>query len=536
MAYIYNSQLDAFSLYHIIQEAPEPSTSAAGPAAALPALGHAIAGSVGSGLSNVAIYPISLITTRLQVQRQFRKDRSTADPDEYKDVVDAAQKIFAQEGGISAFYQGVLQDTSKTVVDAFLFFLAYTFLRQQRKTARAGVVAPGVGQLQSKTLPVLDELGIGVLAGAFSKLVTTPISNIVTRKQTAAMIAARSSTATASQSLSVKDIALQIREEKGISGFWSGYSASLILTLNPSITFFLYETFKRTLLPRSQRDKPSARATFLLAAISKAMASCVTYPFSLAKARAQLSSGNADDEESELETRTAPTSTAETGTGTATNIGTGAGADPLAAASLPPSSASSSKQPSDASTRKRRLNLKNFKFRVTVLSLILRIIRTEGPTALYEGLAGELLRGFFSHGITMLVKESVHKFIVQLYFAILRVLDTQHPTLSLSGWRTSLSPSGSRYPSSASSAAAEAATAAKSSAQALAYSATQQTRAGVSALWDKSQQAAREAMDSANDAVEFVTDYIGDNGDDDGGSTSGGNGSAGGGGGGNGRG
>jgi hypothetical protein len=36
-------------------------------------------------------------------------------------------------------------------------------------------------------LPLLDELTIGILAGAFAKLFTTPLGNIVTRKQTAAL-------------------------------------------------------------------------------------------------------------------------------------------------------------------------------------------------------------------------------------------------------------------------------------------------------------------------------------------------------------
>jgi hypothetical protein len=67
---------------------------------------------------------------------------------------------------------------------------------------------------------------VGALAGACSKFFTTPIANIVTRKQTAAMISARAGAK--STELSVSDIASTIRSEKGIQGFWSGYSASLV--------------------------------------------------------------------------------------------------------------------------------------------------------------------------------------------------------------------------------------------------------------------------------------------------------------------
>jgi len=57
-----------------------------------------------------------------------------------------------------------------------------------------------------------------------------------------------------------------------------------------------------------------------------------------------------------------------------------------------------------------------------VFSTILHIARKDGVGALYEGLEGEVLKGFFSHGITMIVKQAVHKVIIQLYFMILKAL------------------------------------------------------------------------------------------------------------------
>ena len=76
----------------------------------------------------------------------------------------------------------------------------------------------------------MDELSVGFLAGAFSKFLTTPIANIVTRKQTSSMISSRNPGKDTDQD-SLRSIALQIRAEKGVQGFWSGYSASLVLTL-----------------------------------------------------------------------------------------------------------------------------------------------------------------------------------------------------------------------------------------------------------------------------------------------------------------
>ncbi|RDW65297.1 putative peroxisomal adenine nucleotide transporter 1 [Coleophoma crateriformis] len=385
MSNIYNSQLvrstvkdsditadyqqDAYSLYHQSHEPTDKSPM--GPA--LPALGHALAGSTGTAISNLAIYPLDLIVTRLQVQRTLRKESKIPHSGEYKGIFDALVKIY-DEGGIPELYTGVVQDTGKSIVDSFLFFLFYNYIRTNR-----------IQQNGSK-LPMLEEFTVGAVAGACSKFFTTPISNIVTRKQTASLIASRSDIKKPTPS--VLDIAQQIQDEKGIQGFWSGYSASLVLTLNPSLTFFLYELFKRTLIPRSRRDDPGARVTFLMAAVSKAIASTVTYPFALAKTRAQASSRPPVDPQS------------------ASNI---------------TSEAKSSETRADAEKTGR--DVKNLAKRSTVFAAILKIYREEGPAALYEGVAGEILKGFFSHGITMLVKESVHKVIIQLYFYLLKVLD-----------------------------------------------------------------------------------------------------------------
>jgi hypothetical protein len=244
------------------------------------------------------------------------------------------------------------------------------------------------------TLPALDELGVGALAGACSKFFTTPISNIVTRKQTASMISARSKSQYFEPS--VKDIVGQIRSEKGFQGFWSGYSASLVLTLNPSLTFFLYETFKRTLIPRSKRDDPGAAMTFLMAAVSKAIASTITYPFSLAKAQSQAGSRapvNADDAATIRDDVSSTLANDEASLG-------------------------QKKQESEQVGR----DIKTTAKRSTVFSTILHIYNTEGPSALYQGVLGEISKGFFSHGTTMIVKEAVHKVIIQLYFLVLKTL------------------------------------------------------------------------------------------------------------------
>lgn len=209
---------------------------------------------------------------------------------------------------------------------------------------------------------------MGFLAGSVTKLVTTPIANIVTRKQAAALLNAKASTNGEFEIPSSQQIAQDILSEKGVAGFWSGYSASLVLTLNPTITFFLFETLKKVVLPRHQRQHPPPLLTFLLSAFSKACASSVTYPFSLAKARLQAGAKREDSDEKQ-----------------AVN-----------------------EDISDERARKAT--------RATIFSTVLTIARNEGVAALYEGLYVEVLRAFFSHGITMLVKQAIQRFLVRAYY------------------------------------------------------------------------------------------------------------------------
>ena len=320
-------------------------------------------------MSNVVVYPLSVIVARLQTQRKKDKSQAESDDDEeeYTDLLDAARKIYQQQG-LAGFYPGLAQDTCKTVADSFLFFLAYTTVRQRRIVARVGPAR--AAKSKNIVLPIFDELAVGVVAGAFAKLFTTPLANIVTRKQTAA-----GKNAEKAKDLSTADIAAQIHSEKGLQGFWSGYSASLILTLNPSITFFLNEVLAYALLPRAKRQRPSAAVTFFLAAISKSTASSITYPFSLAKTRAQA-----------LGTKE------KSADGSRSTVGS------VLAAMNP-----------------------------RILATVMAIYRAEGVGALYAGLPGEVLKGFFSHGFTMLAKDAVYSSIVRVYYLLL-IISRRYPS------------------------------------------------------------------------------------------------------------
>ncbi|KAI7463924.1 hypothetical protein KC357_g8071 [Hortaea werneckii] len=386
---------DAFALYHLIQETDDTAQSKTGPGPALPALGHALAGAVATASSKVLLYPLELVTTRLQVQRQLRNKgeapSAAQDADaEYHSILDAAKKIYKHEGGLKAFYTGCGPDVGKGIADSFLFFLAYTFLRQYQLKKDG-----------TRNLPVFKELSVGVAAGVFARFFTTPISNIVTRQQTAALVAARDPTSTMalgeSDKLTLKDIALQIRAERGIQGFWAGYSATVLLTLNPAITFAV-DNLLKSLLPKSKREHPPPQLTFLVAALSKAIASSITYPVTLAKSRAQAASTQ-DTAEDRTETH----------------------GDSILEGVAEKGDASRAQSMKTQAKHRAHQAFRLISAQYAIMLSLRKIYREEGLSGLYSGLEGEVLKGFLSHGLTMMVKDKVHIGVIQLYYMLLKL-------------------------------------------------------------------------------------------------------------------
>lgn len=204
----------------------------------------------------------------------------------------------------------------------------------------------------------------------------------MTRKQTAFLTteesASRGSGSQSPTDLSFGEVLHVIRAEKGFLGLWAGYGATLVLTLNPSITFYLQHALKKAWMDRGQKGE-SGGMVFLIAALSKVIATTITYPFNIAKVRAQVSA-------------------------------------PESPAPEPEKKSEDYQREVGVRQRLRRLAQRS------IFGALVRTGRTEGIKALYDGISGEILKAFFNHGTTMLSKDIAHGFIVRLYFVILELI------------------------------------------------------------------------------------------------------------------
>ncbi|KAK6952987.1 hypothetical protein Daesc_005284 [Daldinia eschscholtzii] len=417
----------------------------------LSALHHAVSGSAGTLISTCALYPLSLAITRLQAQGQSHREEARLSssssssrgsdgditptgptapaaaaatapgparepPPDGGGITEAFSRIWSSGGAPKARYTGLARDAARSALDSFLFFLFYEWFRsvglgfgagssrgRQGRRADRSVLGSGLG-----ICGVLEELAIGVAAGACSKLFSTPIANVATRKQTASLANG--------DDASVRDIIDGIRKEQGLRGFWSGYTTDLVHTLNPSIAFFLQEFLKKKTASVYRWDNPGAYITFLLAAISKTIATTITYPFQTASTRLQTGDVSSPKSSSSSGGKAAEKPTTEEGT---------------AAFELP----KQWKSPRKVSFRENLAPpeqfpgcdrdptsdalraIKNFG-KSSVFGAALQIARTEGVGALYKGIFGELVKGSLGHGTTMLAKDVVHRMLFKLYFVV----------------------------------------------------------------------------------------------------------------------
>ncbi|KAJ4403180.1 ADP/ATP carrier protein, partial [Gnomoniopsis sp. IMI 355080] len=201
------------------------------------------------------------VKTRLQVQEK-RKPGEPSDPSaiHYTSTWDAINKIVLNDGplGLYAGMSGSLLGVAST---NFAYFFWYNTVRDAyfKATKSSAVSSTAV------------ELALGAIAGALAQLFTIPVAVVTTRQQTQSKEERKSMLETARE---------VIEGDDGVTGLWRGLKASLVLVVNPSITYGAYERLRPILFPGAVLKPWQA---FILGALSKALATIATQPLIVAK-------------------------------------------------------------------------------------------------------------------------------------------------------------------------------------------------------------------------------------------------------------
>ena len=204
---------------------------------------HAVSGGLSAFSSSSVLHPLEAVRTKLQALP------------EAKTIWVFIKDLYEKEG-LAGFYAGFSAQVLTNVVNYAIYFLLYRlFQRTYLSDGRS----------------LMGHLKVSMLAEMGSTVFSTPMWVISNRL--------------------MKDGKQSILQHEGISGLWKGLTASFLLVSNPVINFVLYELLKDRLLSKSV--KPSTVSYFLLAAISKAIATFVTYPILTVRTRQQLSKDKA---------------------------------------------------------------------------------------------------------------------------------------------------------------------------------------------------------------------------------------------------
>lgn len=177
----------------------------------------------------ILIRNFSSVKTRIQVQSKRRSTDPETDEAHYAGTLDAIQKIVKDEGFLG-LYSGINGSLIGVASTNFAYFYWYSVIRTL--------------YISSQSVPkphgTIIELALGAAAGAVAQVCTIPVAVITTRQQTQPRRDRKGLLDTGRE---------VVHSEDGWSGLWRGLKASLVLVVNPAVTYAAYQRLKDVMFP-----------------------------------------------------------------------------------------------------------------------------------------------------------------------------------------------------------------------------------------------------------------------------------------------
>ncbi|OBA27796.1 mitochondrial carrier [Hanseniaspora valbyensis NRRL Y-1626] len=227
---------------------------------------HAISGSISGVVSISLTYPLVTLSTLLQARKSLREDETL---ENRQNIIKQLHYLY-KKGDL---YNGLSSCVSGIAATNFVYYYFFEKLSSLRlKYTRRHKLTFGESTI------------IGFIAGSITATATNPIWNANTRLITASKEKNADGSVTSDSSL-IKMI-FEIANTEGISALFKGLKPALVLVLNPVIQYSIFEQLKNLIYV--SRDDITPNMSFVLGALSKIVATVITYPTITIKTQSHL--------------------------------------------------------------------------------------------------------------------------------------------------------------------------------------------------------------------------------------------------------
>jgi hypothetical protein len=142
-----------------------------------------------------------------------------------------------KDDGFLGLYSGINGALIGVASTNFAYFYWYSVVRTLYISSKKLPTAPGT----------IAELSLGAVAGAIAQVFTIPVAVVTTRQQTQGK----------GEKKGMFDTAREVIDsEDGYSGLWRGLKASLVLVVNPAITYGAYQRLREVIYPGKANLRP----------------------------------------------------------------------------------------------------------------------------------------------------------------------------------------------------------------------------------------------------------------------------------------
>ncbi|CAO2821857.1 unnamed protein product [Amaranthus hypochondriacus] len=215
-------------------------------------LTEATSGAIGALVSTTVLYPLDTCKTKYQAEARSHHQQR------YRNLSDVLWEAI-RNGQVLSLYQGLGTKNLQSIIQQFVYFYGYSFLKRLY-----------LKRNNFKSMGTTSNLIVAAAAGACTVIITQPLDTASSKMQT-------------SEFGKSKGLWKTLSEGKWSNAF-DGLGISLLLTANPSIQYTVFDQLKNRLLKTNSKKLDSspqalsASTAFLLGALSKTIATCLTYP------------------------------------------------------------------------------------------------------------------------------------------------------------------------------------------------------------------------------------------------------------------